>query len=80
MKQQLKVEHGLTIIENNAGLDLKGEMNAQRYAYELRGILDESKLELQDQLYKLCKIKNQTDEYSQALLKLILKYVAEVKD
>ena len=41
-------EHNLTIIENNAGSDFKGQMNAQRYAFDLRGILDESKLELQD--------------------------------
>ena len=57
MKEQLKIDHDLTLIDNNAGLDFKGEFNAYIYAYGKRAISNEANVELdelEDQLFKLC--------------------------
>ena len=57
MKEQLKIDHDLTLIDNNAGLDFKGEVNAYIYAYGKRAISNEANVELdelEDQLFKLC--------------------------
>ena len=67
------------MVDNHSGEDYKGGARTHRYRSKRGMFLDEKNFELQD-LLGYFKKKDQSDEYSQILLKLIMLHVTKVQD